>query len=188
MTDIMEETDRWILKLVLLGDHAVGKTSLISQYIDKTFEEDYKPTIGVDIIKKTINLSQINTDVSLIFWDIAAHDKYEKYRKFYFEGCIGALLVYDVTRKPTFERIKYKWLVDFKNHVGKRKTSYILIGNKTDLVDERVVSTENGKDLAKEIGAADFIETSAKVGENVEITFLKLVQQVLSQYDIQFEL
>ena len=179
--------DQWILKLVLLGDHAVGKTSLIGQYIDKSFEEDYRPTIGVNIIKKTVRLEQNHTDVNLILWDIAWHSKYERYRKFYFEGCTGALLVYDVTRKPTFERIKSKWLVDFKNHVGKRKTSYILIGNKTDLADDRVISTENGNDLAKEIEAADFIETSAKDGENVELAFLRLVQQVLNQYDIKFE-
>ncbi len=182
-----DESDQWILKLVVLGDHAVGKTSLIGQYIDKSFEEDYRPTIGVNIIKKTINLPKINTDVSLIFWDIAWHQKYEKYRKFYFEGCAGALLVYDVTRNPTFERIKSKWLVDFKNHVGKRKLSYILIGNKIDLADDRVVASEDGKNLANEIGAADFIETSAKVGQNVEIAFVRLVKQVLSHYDVQFD-
>ena len=141
----MSDAEQWVLKLVLLGDHAVGKTSLISQYIDKSFEEDYRPTIGVNIIKKAVRLEQINTDVNLILWDIAWHSKYEKYRKFYFEGCTGALLVYDITRKPTFERIKSKWLVDFKNHVGKRKTSHILIGNKIDLPDDRVIGKEDGK-------------------------------------------
>ena len=98
----MSESEEWILKLVLLGDHAVGKTSLISQYIDKTFEEDYRPTIGVNIIKKAIKIPKINTDVNLIIWDIAWHQRYERYRKFYFEGCAGALLVYDITRNPTF--------------------------------------------------------------------------------------
>jgi Ras-related protein Rab-11A len=184
----MSEKEQWVLKFCLLGDHAVGKTSLISQYIDRTFEEDYKPTIGVNIIKKTIRLEQINSDVNLIIWDIAWQEKYEKYRKFYFEGCAGALLVYDITRKPTFERINSKWLLDFKNHVGKRKTSHILIGNKIDLTNERVVPNEDGVYLAKAIEAADFIETSAKFGQNVEIAFVKLVQQILGNYGVQFEL
>ena len=183
-----ENQEQWVLKFCLLGDHAVGKTSLLSQYIDKSFEEDYRPTIGVNIIKKTIHLEQINTDVNLIFWDIAWQEKYQKYRKFYFEGCVGALLVYDVTRKHTFERVQSKWLVDFKNHVGKRKTSYILIGNKVDLVDDRVVQKEDGASFAKEIEAADYIETSAKFGENVERAFVRLVQEILAFHGVQFKL
>ena len=183
-----ENQELWVLKFCLLGDHAVGKTSLLSQYIDQSFEEDYRPTIGVNIIKKTIHLEQIKTDVNLIFWDIAWQEKYQKYRKFYFEGCVGALLVYDVTRKPTFERVQTKWLVDFKNHVGKRKTSYILIGNKVDLVDDRVVQKDDGASFAKEIEAADYIETSAKFGENVERAFVELVQQILRNRGVQFNI
>jgi len=182
------EKDQWVLKFCILGDHAVGKTSLLSQYIDRSFEEDYRPTIGVNIIKKTIQLDQINADVNLIIWDIAWQEKYEKYRKFYFEGCAGALLVYDVTRQPTFERINTKWLVDFKNHVGKRKTSHILIGNKIDLADGRVVQKDDGANFAKEIEASYFIETSAKFGENVEIPFVRLVQEILRNHGVQFEL
>ncbi|GAH41871.1 unnamed protein product, partial [marine sediment metagenome] len=85
----------------------------------------------------------------------------------YFQGCVGALLVYDVTRHNTFETINSKWLKDFRKYVKKEGT-YILIGNKIDLKDERAVSTEDGEKYAKEIDASNFIETSAKYGENVE--------------------
>ncbi len=98
----------------------------------------------------------------------------------YFQGCVGALLVYDVTRSNTFETIDSKWLKDFKKYVKKEGT-YILIGNKIDLKDERIVSTEEGKNYAKQIDASDYIETSAKYGENVEQAFSNLVTQILKK-------
>ena len=182
-----DQLDQWIFKLVLLGDHAVGKTSLISQYVEKKFEEDYKPTLGVSIVKTSIILEQIKSKVSLILWDIAWQEKYQKFRKFYFEGCVGALLVYDITRESTFDRIKNKWYIDFKNYVGLKNSVYLLIGNKNDLEDERNVDKDDGKNLANEINAADFIETSAKNGDNVEKAFLRLVQKVLGNYKVAFE-
>ena len=183
-----DQFDQWIFKLVLLGDHAVGKTSLINQYVEKKFDEDYKPTLGVSIVKTSVILDQINSKVSLILWDIAAQEKYQKYRKFYFEGCVGALLVYDITRQSTFNNIKPKWYNDFKKYVGLKNSVFLLIGNKNDLVDERNVDKEDGKNLANEINAADFIETSAKNGDNVEKAFLKLIQKVLGNYEVAFQI
>ena len=182
-----DQLDQWIFKLVLLGDHAVGKTSLINQYVEQKFEEDYKPTLGVSIVKTSVILEQIKSKVSLILWDIAWQEKYQKYRKFYFEGCVGALLVYDITRQSTLNNIKSKWYKDFKNYVGLKNSAYLLIGNKNDLEDERNVDNDDGKNLANEINAADFIETSAKNGDNVEKAFLRLVQKVLGNYKVAFE-
>jgi len=183
-----EKLDQWIFKLVLLGDHAVGKTSLINQYMDKMFEEDYKPTIGVNIIQKTIELKQIKSNVRLILWDIAWQEKYQKFRQYYFEGCVGALLVYDITRETTFENIKSKWYKDFKQYVETKNHTYVLIGNKNDLENERCVANNDGKNLADAIGATDFIETSAKQGKNVEKAFLRLVQKVLSNQGVNFDI
>ncbi|MHA1476897.1 MAG: hypothetical protein ACTSPU_01745 [Promethearchaeota archaeon] len=94
---------------------------------------------------------------------------------------VGSLLVYDVTRHESFSSIESKWLKDFKNFV-KREGAYILIGNKIDLVEQRVVSKEEGENLAKKIGASAFIETSAKFGKNVEEAFKNLVYQILRNY------
>lgn len=182
-----DQLDQWIFKLVLLGDHAVGKTSLINQYVEKKFEEDYKPTLGVSIVKTNVILEQIKSKVSLILWDIAWQEKYQKYRKYYFEGCVGALLIYDITKQSTLSNIKSKWYKDFKNYVGLKNSAYLLIGNKNDLEDERNVDKNDGKNLANEINAADFIETSAKNGDNVEKAFLRLVQKVLGNYGVNIE-
>ena len=183
-----DQLEKWIFKLILLGDSCVGKTSLINQYVEKKFEEDYKPTIGVSIVKTSLILEQINSKISLILWDIAGQEKYQKYRKFYFEGCVGALFIYDITRPTTFNNIKSRWYEDFKNYMGLKNSVYLLIGNKNDLVDERHVDKEDGKNLANEIDAADFIETSAKNGENVEKAFLRLIQKVLGNYEVAFQI
>ena len=175
-----EDVKEFVFKIVVLGDAAVGKTSLINMYIEQSFSEDYKPTLGANIIRKDVHVDEINASVRLIMWDLAGQEKYNVIRSMYFQGCVGALLVYDVTRNNTFETIDSKWLKDFKKYVKKEGT-YILIGNKIDLNDERVVSTEEGEKYAKEIDASDFIETSAKYGENVEQAFSNLVNQILKK-------
>jgi len=175
-----EDVKEFVFKIVILGDAAVGKTSLINMYIEQSFSEDYKPTLGANIIRKDVHVDEINASVRLIMWDLAGQEKYNVIRSMYFQGCVGALLVYDVTRHNTFETINSKWLKDFRKYVKKEGT-YILIGNKIDLKDERVVSTEDGEKYAKEIDASNFIETSAKHGENVEHAFSNLVNQILKK-------
>lgn len=175
-----EDVKEFVFKIVVLGDAAVGKTSLINMYIEQSFSEDYKPTLGANIIRKDVFVDKINASVRLIMWDLAGQEKYNVIRSMYFQGCVGALLVYDVTRANTFETIDSKWLKDFNKYVKKEGT-YILIGNKVDLKDERVVSTEEGEKYAKKIEASDFIETSAKYGENVEQAFNNLVHQILKK-------
>jgi small GTP-binding protein len=176
----MSINDReFVFKLTILGDAAVGKTSLISQYVESSFQEDYKPTLGANIIRKDLNIN--DTKVRLIMWDLAGQEKYNVIRSMYFQGCVGALLVYDITREKTFAAIKDKWLNDFKKYV-EQEGAYILIGNKKDLEDQRMVKTEEGEKLGEEIKACDFVETSAKYGENVEKAFENLVRQILRNY------
>ncbi len=175
-----EEVKEFVFKIVVLGDAAVGKTSLINQYIEHSFQEDYKPTLGANIIRKDVTVDEINASVRLIMWDLAGQEKYNVIRSMYFQGCVGALLVYDVTRFNTFEAIDSKWLRDFNKYVKKEGT-YILIGNKIDLTDQCVVPTEKGAEYAEQINASDFIETSAKYGENVELAFKNLVLHILKR-------
>jgi len=175
-----DDVKEFVFKIVVLGDAAVGKTSLINQYIEQSFQEDYKPTLGANIIRKDIKIDQINANVRLIMWDLAGQEKYNVIRSMYFQGCVGALLVYDVTRRATFEAVDAKWLRDFNKYVKKEGT-YIVIGNKIDLKGQRVVNTEDGKNYAQSINASDFIETSAKEDINVEIAFQRLVVQILQK-------
>jgi small GTP-binding protein len=181
----IKELREFVFKIVILGNAAVGKTSLINQFVENAFREDYKPTLGANIIRKDVDIDgeDAHTKIRLIMWDLAGQEKYSVIRSMYFQGCEGALLVYDVTRYNTFDSIKSKWLRDFKKYIRKEGV-YILIGNKTDLSDQRVVPTEKGKDLAENIQASHFIETSAKMGENIEEAFLLLVKQILSNHDV----
>ncbi|MFW9771164.1 MAG: Rab family GTPase [Candidatus Heimdallarchaeota archaeon] len=175
------EEREFVFKITILGDAAVGKTSLINQFVEGSFQEDYKPTLGANIVRKDVDLSEINAQIRLIMWDLAGQEKYNVIRSMYFQGCVGALVVYDITRYQTFENVESKWLKDFKKYV-KKEGAYVLIGNKIDLDVQRAVSKENGKELAEKIQASDFIETSAKYGENVEKAFKNLVFQILRNY------
>ncbi|MFX1417340.1 MAG: Rab family GTPase [Promethearchaeota archaeon] len=172
----------FVFKVAILGDSAVGKTSLINQFVEGSFIEDYKPTLGANIVRKDVNLDGIK--VRLILWDLAGQEKYRVVRSMYFQGCQGALLVYDVTRYSTFDSINSKWLRDFKKYV-KKEGVYILIGNKTDLIDQRTVTTDRGKEIAQKIKASHFIETSAKLGENIEEAFTLLVNQILNNHGVE---
>lgn len=175
------ELREFVFKIVIIGDAAVGKTSLINRFVEGSFQEDYKPTLGANIVRKDVNLD--NARVRLIMWDLAGQEKYRVVRSMYFQGCQGALLVYDVTRYNTLESINNKWLKDYKKYV-KKKGAFILIGNKTDLQDQIAVPTEKGKELATKIKASDFIETSASLGENIEEAFSLLVNQILSNHGV----
>jgi small GTP-binding protein len=179
---IEEANEReFVYKIVILGDAAVGKTSLINQFVEGSFQEDYKPTLGANIVRKDVNLN--STKVRLIMWDLAGQEKYQVVRSMYFQGCQGALLVYDITRYNTLDNINTRWLRDFKKYV-KKKGTFILIGNKSDLKDQRVITTEKGKDLASKIKASHFIETSAKFNENIEEAFSLLVHEILSNHGV----
>ena len=106
----LEETNslerEFVFKITILGDAAVGKTSLINQFIEEGFQDDYKPTLGANIVRKDVNLDDVK--VRLIMWDLAGQEKYRVVRSMYFQGCEGALLVYDITRYNTLESIDSK--------------------------------------------------------------------------------
>jgi len=171
-----------VLKLVLLGDSAVGKTSLINMYAHHQFKEDYKPTLGVSICVKELETE--HNQIRLVIWDIAGQEKYDLSRKMFFQGVVGALFIYDITRHATFKNIESKWLEDL-NEYGEKDLAYVLIGNKIDLQDSRTVSNEEGRALADKIDASNLVETSAKYGENVEKAFEKLVFQILRNEGIK---
>jgi len=186
----MTNTDerQWVIKLAVLGDPAVGKTSLINQYIQHSFDTSYLPTLGVNIVIKDIKIENTNNVVRLTLWDIAGQSKYDLTRKMFFQGCEGVLLVYDITRPLTLNNIQDKWFKEFKKYAN-QDSIYILIGNKVDLrtdAQEQFMSFENGNNYAESIKACDFIETSAKAGNNVEKSFETLYKEVLKKHGQAF--
>ena len=168
-----------ILKLCVLGDGAVGKTSIIIQHVDKRFDEEYKPTIGFDIALKTMKIQEEGIEAELLIWDIAGQAIFEKIREEYLQGTNGALVLFDLTRKETLDHVK-DWLRELTTYAG--KVPFVLVGNKLDLSNERAVSEEEGKNMAAETEALEYIETSAKTGDKVEAAFEKIIKTILKTF------
>lgn len=172
--------EEYIFKIVIIGDAAVGKTSLINRFIEAKFKEDYRPTLGANLLRQNVEIEVDGKQFlcTLVIWDIAGQSRFELIRSLYFKGCVGAFLVYDCTRPTTFEDITKIWLNELLINTGSR-VSFVLIGNKIDLKDSQSVLKEEGIELAEEINATEFIETSAKTGENVTNAFKSLSIQIL---------
>ena len=170
-------TGDYSFKLVLIGDFAVGKTSLITRFVQNLFKDGYLPTIGVDISKKIVELEE-NTKVKFIIWDIGGQmPKMAPYRKKFYEGANCAFIVVDRTRTESLKNVD-KWYNEIKNNV-KKEINIILVGNKSDLVDKIVVSEEDIKIAANKYGF-NYIITSAKTGESVNETFLYMAYKFMA--------
>lgn len=179
----MEREPDYVYKISVIGDYAVGKTSLIGRFIQRKFMKEYKPTLGVNLILKELTITDKkgkDIQCNLVYWDIAGQDKYEKVRQLYYKGCSAAMLVYDVTRAESFKNLEKKWLTDYSEHASE-DSLFMIVGNKNDLVDIKKVTKEMGEELKKKINAVEFIETSAKDGTNVDDAFLNLVRLLLKK-------
>ena len=172
----MSEERIFKFKVILIGDPAVGKTSLINQYMDKQFEGDYRPTLGYQLMKKEFKLPN-NMIVVISFWDIAGQEAFEMFHDIYFDNANGVILVYDVTDPETFENT-LTWYSDFTKKESRKGAAGVLAGNKIDL--EKKVSSEQGKKRAEELGY-HFIETSALKDKNVDEAFEYILNKLLPE-------
>jgi len=164
-----------IYKVIVIGDPAVGKTSLLSKYATNQFEEKYLPTVGVSILKEPIELKDKDAGVTLMFWDIAGQPQFYMLHRPYFNGADGMLLVFDITRSSTFSNVN-NWYSSAVKY-GLSGIPRILIGNKVDLKDERKIILPMAEHLSEKLNAPYF-ETSALTGENVNVVFHKIAELV----------
>ena len=155
-----------MVKVILIGDSGVGKTNIMSKFLKNQFMEESKATIGVEFGSKLFNHE--GHKIKAQIWDTAGQEKYKAITGAYYKGSKGALVVYDITQKKTFENIE-KWVNDLKA-AGDPKITIILIGNKNDLDDKRQVSKDQGEEKARSFGCA-FLETSAYSGDNIDKAF-----------------
>ena len=162
-TEAIQPPKSYTLKIIVVGDPAVGKSSLIRRHADDKFEANYAPTIGTDFILKVVRLEDM--EIICTIWDIGGHESFMNIRNVYYEGADSAVIVYDVTREETFKNVK-KWYKDFTKTVGIIPT--LILGNKVDL--ERQVKKEAGEKVALELHSI-FYEVSAKTGEKVTTAF-----------------
>ena len=173
-----------MVKVVLVGDSGVGKTNIMSKYLKNQFREDSKATVGVEFGSKQFTVE--NHQIKAQIWDTAGQERYKAITSAYYKGAKGAFIVYDITRKNTFETVN-KWVSDITAAADK-KITLILIGNKNDLEDQRQVTKEMGEEKAKELGLA-FMETSACSGENLDKAFQLMINEIYkkSKEDIMGE-
>ena len=169
----MTENER-IFKICLLGDGAVGKTSLRKKYMGEGFSGGYIETLGVDFGHYRTKIEGIEIHWSI--WDLAGQPAYKEVRVGYYTGSYGAIAVYDVTRPYTTESLE-QWIKDFKA-LAIPESVCVLVGNKIDLRTPTSFDTENGEKISKELDLP-FIETSAKTGEGVEEAFGMLGEGIL---------
>ena len=167
----------YTFKLIVIGPAAVGKTSLIRRYVDNKFSFNYKSTIGVDFLAKTVRLKE-DKIVKLAIWDVGGQEKFRFLRRNFYEGTHGAILVFDLSRANTFPKMK-DWLIDMRSII-EYKIPLIILGNKSDLLSEvgEVIDREEPKRFAEK-EESFYLETSAKTGNNVEQTFKELTKQIL---------
>ena len=164
-------------KVIVYGDPEVGKTSLVLQFTDKAFNRTHIPTIGVNITEKQV----IYKDVAFKFviWDIAGQAKFMTIRKHFYEGAMAKILVFDLACTASLESIP-RWDVDVTKYIG-GDLAGILIGNKNDLVEAREVPRETGIKTARSLGL-EYIETSAKTGDNVDDSFERIASFLFDKY------
>ena len=156
------------LKVIAVGDAAVGKTSIVGRYVTGSFTASYKATIGTDVFRKIVTVE--GRRIGLLCYDTAGQERFRNLVERYFVGAIGALMVYDVTNRESFDNLP-TWSRQVDRHAG--EALKIVIGNKIDLTKERVVDEKEGVGMGRQLGA-EFMETSAKDGVNIEPIFERI--------------
>ena len=164
-------------KLVFIGDPGVGKTCIISRFLKGTFDAEQITTVGASYASKTIKISETNESLTLDIWDTAGQEKYRSLTRIFFQGAKLAILVYDITRKDSFENLKNVWLKELKDHADKNVVLGVA-GNKSDLYEKEEVPEQEAREFAKSIGAI-FCLTSAQSNSGIEELFEEMGKKFL---------
>ncbi|MFX0004137.1 MAG: GTP-binding protein [Candidatus Hodarchaeota archaeon] len=168
----LESGGEYRFKFIVIGDHEVGKTSILKRFVEGRFLADYRTTIGLNVLSH--NFEFFGNEISLFLWDIGAQEYFKRYRKAYYKGAQAAFIVFDLTNKDSFYNVM-NWLNEL-NEFREHEISVVIVGNKRDLKQERDVDREEAETLAEMLSEKynkkiSYIETSALSGENIEQAF-----------------
>jgi len=163
----------YLFKLLLIGDSGVGKSCLLLRFADDTYTESYISTIGVDFKIRTIELD--GKTIKLQIWDTAGQERFRTITSSYYRGAHGIIVVYDVTDQESFNNVK-QWLQEIDRYACEN-VNKLLVGNKCDLTNKKVVDYTSAKEYADQLGIP-FLETSAKNATNVEQAFMIMAAEI----------
>jgi len=166
-----DKRKKFSLKILVVGEPAVGKTSVIRRFSDGTFDDNYVHTIGADFNIKVVEIPEENLDVILTVWDIGGQERFEIIRKYYYEGSNAAIVVFDLTNKDTFAEVN-RWYADLASYL--EDIPIALMANKTDLTDKRVITDEQLEEMKTNLNFKFYFKTSAKDGTNVHEAFRQM--------------
>ncbi|MFW9795333.1 MAG: Rab family GTPase [Candidatus Thorarchaeota archaeon] len=175
-----DEFEGYKFRIVLLGEAAVGKTSLLRRYTENTFDEEYKQTIGTTFATKDVDVTDSESEVRKVrlnVWDMGGQSTYRELRRQFMKGASAAIIVYDVTRPETFMAMN-NWFESFKEVCP--ESPVLISANKIDLTDKRMVPNEPGV-MLKDWFQAEYFETSAKTGDEVNNIFSRTAEVVLTK-------
>lgn len=174
---VFTHVEEYVCKVLVIGDPAVGKTSLLNRFSSKQFKEQYLPTVGVNILKEKVDIDSAGDKIqmNLMLWDVAGQPQFYMLHRPYFNGADAMMLVFDITRSSTFSNVNnwYNTAVKY----GLSGVPRILVGNKNDIKEERKITIAHAQHLSEKLNAPYF-ETSAKTGDNVKNIFLKIAEAV----------
>ncbi|KAK8605036.1 hypothetical protein V6N13_082495 [Hibiscus sabdariffa] len=163
----------YLYKIVLIGDSGVGKSNILSRFTRNEFCLESKSTIGVEFATRTLQVE--GKTVKAQIWDTAGQERYRAITSAYYRGAVGALLVYDITKRQTFDNVQ-RWLRELRDHADSNIV-VMMVGNKSDLNHLRAVSEDDGHGLAEKEGLS-FLETSALEATNIEKAFQTVLNEI----------
>lgn len=173
-----EDSFDFLFKIILVGDSDVGKTCVVQSFKTGLFVENQLNTIGVDFTVRTLDID--GKKIKMQVWDTAGQERFRTITQSYYRSAHGAMVAYDITRRPTFESVPH-WIHEIR-HYGAAGVVLILIGNKSDLHSERQVLFEDACTLAEDRGALAALETSAKDAQNVDTAFILMARELLARH------
>ena len=173
----------YVIKILTLGDTNVGKSSIVLRFVSDKFEEKMFSTIGIDFKSKFIKLG--NQSIKVLLWDTAGQEKFQNIAKQYYNGANGVFLIFDITDKKSFERIDF-WLQELKEHIRLDELHVVLVGNKIDNENKRVIKYEEANEYAEK-NNVKYYEVSAKTTKGLNTLFNETIKEapkiVISRMD-----
>ncbi|TFF90576.1 MAG: GTP-binding protein [Promethearchaeota archaeon] len=170
----LDQGGEYRFKFIIIGDHEVGKTSIVRRFVENKFTKDYRATIGLNIMSHKYEF--YGNQIQFSLWDIGAQSFFKRFRKTYYTGAQAAFIVFDVTNRESFENIQ-TWYDEVNQFLDLKKLPIVIVGNKVDLENQRIIEYQEGVKMTKEISEKEdisnisYIETSALTGENIQDAF-----------------